>query len=86
MQGDGAHQFACLVAGDVDAVGAREVDDHGRIRGEREEVYCRDGVDGDADGFDERVVADDVLCQMLARGDDFLADALGEFAGEDAGV
>ena len=86
MQGDGAHQFACLVAGDVDAVGAREVDDHGGVCGEREEIHRRDGVYGDADRFDERVVADDVLCQMLARGDDFLADALGEFARKDAGV
>ena len=49
-------------------------------------AWWRDGVYGDADGFDERVVADDVFGEVLARGDDFLADALGEFARKDAGV
>ena len=62
------------------------MDDHGRVCREREEIDRRDGVYGDADGFDECVVADDVFREVLARGDDFLADALGEFARKDAGV
>ena len=62
------------------------MDNHGGICRQRQQVHRRDGVDRDADGFDEGVVADDVFGEVLARGDDFLSDALGEFSGEDAGV
>ena len=59
---------------------------HAGVCGEGKQVHGRDGVYRDADGFDKRVLADDVVGEVFACSDDFAADAFGEFSGEDAGV
>ena len=60
--------------------------DHAGVCGEGEQVHGGNGVYYNADGFEEGVLADDVVGEVFARGDDFAADAFGEFSGEDAGV
>ena len=60
--------------------------DHAGVRREGEQVHGGNGVYRDADGFDEGVLADDVVSEVFACSDDFAADAFGEFSGEDAGV